>query len=146
MTATGQRSSTCRRKGSESDKPKDYGAGSTFRIDDFFEPWKVAVFFVALLLVFFSLPIMRATERCFCRAPTGMNTIFVDPLPEATGFPEMPLDSPDDKLRVAAGGPQEIIAEPPVLDNAFGAAGAPDSPPPAAQQQHLPGSTGETLQ
>jgi len=77
--AVGQRSSICRRKGFQKDVPVDFGAIGDFSFEsNIFEPWKVAVFFCGIIVLFFICPIGRSLNRCFCGVPSKVNSVFFD--------------------------------------------------------------------
>lgn len=155
MTATGQRSSTCRRKGVQADTAVDYGAGSEFRINDFFEPWKVAVFLIVVLLVFFSWSIFHALQRCFCGVSVGMNSVFVDPLPKGEFFDSGTFDVHGDRLRVAAdhdaSGHFSMAEQPTLRSEAYAAGELAEGPETALPGEpgnlplEVPGPEGKTL-
>lgn len=120
LTATGQRESICRRKGRRSDALVDFGAGSEFRNEDFFEPWKVGLFCGLAVLIFFSWPMARALGRCCSReeSTTRVSSAFLDPTIEAQRAQlDGDFDAQWDQLRATAADAEgdTVLTEPATL-------------------------------
>jgi len=65
MTAQGQRKSICRKKGMTGDTIID-PSDIKVTVQDFFGEMRMAIFFVALLLCFFAVPIIKFTVKIIC--------------------------------------------------------------------------------